>query len=164
MTVSGVFYGTLSAIKFEDTITVGSILIAALVVIAGGIFTFRNNMRTFWKSLAEERLEQIKVLEEHNHQKDIHIAELQEHSKLELAKTVEDQRTVRHELKNEIAQLTASLRVEQAKTDLSALLEQLANQHSEAMGNIVAGLQKQDEIIRLLVNGSADEPLHRRDR
>jgi murein L,D-transpeptidase YcbB/YkuD len=143
LAVGGVIWGVLGAIRFQDTITVGSILIAALVIVAGGVFTFRNNMRTFWRNLAEERAEQIKVLEQRGQEKDAQIIQLQEAAKAELAKTADEQRAIRHELKNQIAELRASLRVEQTKTDLTSLLEQLATQHAEAM-------EKQDKVLHSL--------------
>jgi len=112
----------LAQIQFSNTITVGSIIVAALVVIASGLFTLRNNMRSFWRNLAEERGEEIKVLEKH----------LREREDAR-AQDAEEQRAIRHELKNQIAELNANLRVEQTKTDLSALIELLAKQHTEAM-------------------------------
>jgi hypothetical protein len=150
LTISGVTYGLISTIHFSDTITVGSIIVASLVVIAGGIFTFRNNMRTFWRNLAEERQEQIRVLEDHGLEKDAKIAALQEHAKAEFAKTADEQRAIRHELKNQIAELTATLRVEREKTDLTALVEQLAVQHREAMDRMDEGLRRQTQILDIL--------------
>ena len=150
LTIGGVLYGLIGSIRLEDTVTIGSILVAAVVIIAGGVFTFKNNMRTFWRNLAEERAEQIKVLEQHGHEKDVRIAELQEHARVDLAKVADEQRTVRHELKNQIAALTASLRIEQEKTDLSALVDQLAIQHREAMERMEEGLNRQARMLELL--------------
>jgi hypothetical protein len=59
LAVAGVISGVVGGIRLSDTLTIGSILVASAVVIAGGIFSFRNNMRTFWRNLAEERQEQI---------------------------------------------------------------------------------------------------------
>ncbi len=150
LTVAGVVWSIVNSLRFTDTITVGSIIVAAMVIVAGGVVTFRNNMRTFWRNLAEEREEKIRVLEEHLHEKDMLITSIHEQSKDEMAKLVEEQRILRHELKNQIAEAAASLRVEQAKTDLSALLAQLARQHGEAMEKMAVGLENQAHILDLL--------------
>jgi Flp pilus assembly pilin Flp len=51
-----------SSVSFSNTIGLGSIITAAIVVVAAGVFTLRNNLKSFWKTLAEERGEQVKVL------------------------------------------------------------------------------------------------------
>ncbi len=150
LTFGGVFYGLLNTIRFSDTITVGSIIVASIVIVAGGVVTFRNNMRTFWRNLAEERAEQIKVLEEHGREREIHMAQLQEQSKVELGRVLEEQREIRHELKAQLAAAVATLRAEQQKTDLSAVLEELANHHREAMANMETGLERQTRMLDLL--------------
>ncbi len=150
LTLGGVGWGLVSTVRFSDTVTVGSIIVASMVIVAGGVITFRNNMRTFWRNLAEERAEQIKVLEEHARERELHLAHMQEQWKAELAKTVEEQREVRHELKAQLAAAVANLRVEQAKTDLSAVLEESAKHHKEAMANMEMGLERQTRMLDLL--------------
>lgn len=146
-----------ASVQFESTVTVGSLLVAALVVVLGGVFTLRNNLRSFWKDLAEERAEKIAALEEEAH--DAHAAHLEaiQTAKSEMIEYAEEQRTIRHELKNEIVALKATLQVEQAKTDLSALMQQLSEQHTEAMNLIGQGLDKQSEIIGLLTTVTEDD-------
>jgi sensor histidine kinase YesM len=146
----GVGSGLVGAVRFSDTITIGSIVVASMVVVAGGIFTFRNNMRTFWRNLAEERQEQIKVLEEHAREREEHMLELQEQYHAQLAETAEQQRLLRHELKNELVSVKALLAVEHSKTDLSALLDLLARQHDEAMQRMNTGMENQTRILGLL--------------
>jgi flagellar basal body-associated protein FliL len=146
----GVISGLIGTVRFSDTVTIGSIIVASLVVIAGGIFSFRNNMRTFWRNLAEERAEQIKVLEEHAHDRENQMLELQEQYHTQLAEAAEQQRLLRHELKNELASVKALLAVEHSKTDLSSLLELLARQHDEAMTRMETGMQNQARILGLL--------------
>jgi glutaminase len=150
LTSCGVISGLVATIHFSDTVTIGSIIVASLVVIAGGVFSFRNNMRTFWRNLAEERAEQIKVLEEHARQREEHMLELQEQNHAQLAETAEQQGLLRHELKNELAAVKALLAVEHSKTDLSALLDLLARQHDEAMQKMEAGMERQMRILGLL--------------
>jgi flagellar basal body-associated protein FliL len=139
-----------STIGVSNTITIGSIIVASLVVVAGGIFSFRNNMRTFWRNLAEERQEQIKVLEEHAHDRENQMLELQDQYHAQLAEAAEQQRLLRHELKNELASVKALLAVEHSKTDLSSLLELLARQHDEAMQKMKTGMDNQARILGLL--------------
>lgn len=155
--LAGVISTFLANVEFSNTITVGSIITAALVVVLSGVFTLRNNMRSFWKNLAEERAEQIKVLEQDaaDLQKKIHELELK--YQRDLAKFAEEQRNIRHELKDELAALNATLAVERAKTDLSALMQQLSAQHTEAMGAVAQGLEKQDQILKIL-SGNNDRP------
>jgi flagellar basal body-associated protein FliL len=150
LAISGVAYGLLNTIRASDTITIGSIIVASLVVIAGGVFSFRNNMRTFWRNLAEERQEQIKVLEEHAHDRENQMLELQDQYHVQLAEAAEQQRLLRHELKNELAAVKALLAVEHSKTDLSSLLDLLARQHDEAMQKMRTGMENQTRILGLL--------------
>jgi uncharacterized membrane protein YccC len=150
LAVSGVIYGVFGTVRFSDTVTIGSIIVASLVVIAGGVFSFRNNMRTFWRNLAEERQEQIKVLEEHAREREEHMLELQEQYHEQLATSAEQQRLLRHELKNELVAVKALLAVEHSKTDLSALLDLLARQHDEAMQRMNTGMENQTRILGLL--------------
>jgi sensor histidine kinase YesM len=146
----GVISGLIGAVRFSDTVTIGSIIVASLVVIAGGVFSFRNNMRTFWRNLAEERQEQIKVLEDHAHERENQMLEQQEQYHVQLAEAAEQQQLLRHELKNELASVKALLAVEHSKTDLSALLDLLARQHDEAMKRMETGMQNQGRILGLL--------------
>jgi sensor histidine kinase YesM len=146
----GVTSGLIGAVRFSDTVTIGSIIVASLVVIAGGVFSFRNNMRTFWRNLAEERAEQIKVLEDHAHERENQMLELQDQYHVQLAEAAEQQRLLRHELKNELAAVKALLAVEHSKTDLTALLDLLSRQHDEAMQRMRTGMENQARILGLL--------------
>src|SRR5215471_475232 len=112
--------GALAAdLHFSDTITVGSIIVAALVIVLSGLFTLRNNLRSFWHDLAEERMAEIEALQTRLKEREEEIARDREAARGELAKHTEEQRTLRHELKNEIAALNAQLTVAHARTDLS---------------------------------------------
>jgi flagellar basal body-associated protein FliL len=146
----GVVTGLVGTVRFSDTITIGSIVVASLVVVAGGIFSFRNNMRTFWRNLAEERQEQIKVLEDHAHEREAQVLELQEQYHVQLAEAAEQQRLLRHDLKGELASVKALLALEHSKTDLSALLDLLARQHDESMLRMETGMDNQKRILGLL--------------
>jgi hypothetical protein len=150
LTITGVAYGLVSTIRFQDTVNVGAILIAALVIIGGGIFTFRNNMRTFWRNLAVERQEEIKVLTEKLAESDARYRELQQQARDEATHIAEEQRSIRHDLKAELAAANKLLEAEHAKTDLSALMHQLGNQHNEAMMRMEEGLERQGRMLDLL--------------
>lgn len=158
--IVGALIPVLANIHFSNTITSGSIIVSCFVIVLAGVFTLRNNLRSFWKGLAEERAEQIVSLEEHLKERNAQIEALQKETKESLMAFAEEQRIVRHELKNQLAAAQASLQVEQAKTDLSALAgqlsslaNQLAEQHLEAMGKIVEGLKMQESILQLVTNG-----------
>ena len=116
--------GVVGALTVHDTVSAGSIIVACLVVIVAGIFTLRNNMKSFWKNLAEERGEQVKVLQQ----------EVRDGAS-ELAKEV---------LKN--AEVTAKLRVEEAKRDLTGVVdrigkvEELIVSHGDVFDRIDASL------------------------
>jgi hypothetical protein len=142
----------LAELRFSDTVTTGSVITAAVVIVLSGLFTLRNNLRSFWHDLAVERGAEVESLTKHLQEKDEALAKLNQEKSAELAHHLEEQRTLRQELKNEVAALRASLRVEQAKTDLSALMEQLGRQHTEAMENIALGIQKQQEVINILAH------------
>lgn len=142
--------GLVGTVSFSDTITLGSILVAALVVIAGGIFSFRNNMRTFWRNLAVERQEEIKVLTEKLNESEERYRVLQQQSRAEAEKIAEEQRSIRHDLKGQLAAAQKLLEAEHAKTDLSSLMEQLRDQHSDSMGRMEEGLARQSRMLEIL--------------
>lgn len=96
--------------SYSSTVTLGSILTAAAVIVVGGIFTLRNNLKTFWKERSFELEEKIRVLEEHAEQK------LEER-----AEFAEQQREERHALKTELAEVRAKLLLEEAKRDLTGV-------------------------------------------
>jgi ABC-type multidrug transport system fused ATPase/permease subunit len=148
--VSGILSGVIANIKFQDTVTIGSILTAAVVVIAGGIFSFRNNMRTFWRNLAVERQEEIKVLNQKLVESEDRYRELQEQSRDEAQHIAEEQRSIRHDLKTQLAAANKLLEQEHQKTDLTSLMEQLGQQHQDAMTRMQEGLERQARMLHLL--------------
>lgn len=104
----GSWVGTAS--DFGARTTTISILVAAAVVVIGGLFTLRNNLKTFWKERALELEAKVKVLEQHAEEK------MQER-----AAFAEAQRDIRHQLKTELSTAAAQLEVERAKHDLSSV-------------------------------------------
>jgi hypothetical protein len=148
--VIGILSGVLANIRFQDTVTIGSILTAAVIVILGGIFSFRNNMRSFWRDLAVERQEQIRVLEEHIVERDERLRVVEEKTRNDLALAAEEQRAVRHDLRTQLATAQKLLEAEHAKTDLSALMEQLGQQHKDAMARMEEGLNRQSKMLQLI--------------
>lgn len=111
--------------SYHDTITLGSILVSAIVIVIGGIFTIRNNLKSFWKNLAEERSEQVKVLEEHLKDAADKLAAAELRHTEQMAGFAEEQREVRHTLKNELAEARIQLEAERAKHDISSLVSRL---------------------------------------
>ena len=148
--IGGVTSGILANISFSDTVTLGSILTAALVVIAGGIFSFRNNMRTFWRNLAVERQEEIKVLTRKLAESEDRYRDLQQQAREEATHIAEEQRSIRHDLKAQLAASQKLLEIEHSKTDLTALMEQLGRQHTDAMQHMQEGLERQTRMLHLL--------------
>lgn len=148
--VFGIVSGVLANISFSDTVTLGSILTAALVVIAGGIFSFRNNMRTFWRNLAVERQEEITILNQKLAESEERYRDLQEQARDEAQHIAEEQRSIRHDLKAQLAAAQHLLEVEHGKTDLSSLMHQLSQQHHDAMARMEEGLERQTRMLRLL--------------
>lgn len=140
----------LASIDFTSTVTLGSVLTAAVVVIASGIFSFRNNMKSFWRNLAVERQEEIKVLTDKLSDSEERYRELQQQSREEAMRIAEEQRSVRHDLKGQLAAVNKLLEAEHAKTDLSALMEQLGSQHHDAMQRMEEGLMRQGRMLQIL--------------
>lgn len=110
---------------YHDTITLGSILVSALVIVLGGAVTLRNNLKTFWKDLAEERAAQISVLEQHLKEKAAELVAAELRHTEQMAAFSEEQREVRHQLKNEAAELRIVLEAERAKHDLTSVVNRL---------------------------------------
>lgn len=102
------------SVSYSDTIGLGSIIVTAVVIIAAGLFTLRNNLKTFWKNLAEERGTQVIELEKHL--KD---------ATAERAAFEGEQREIRHQLKNELAAVRAQLAVETQNRDLTKVYDGL---------------------------------------
>ena len=117
--------GVVGALTVHDTVNAGSIIVACLVVIVAGIFTLRNNMKTFWKNLAEERGEQVKVLQE----------ELRKETSALAQATIQQ------------AEIAAKLKLEEAKRDLTGVVsrldkvEELIVAHGEVFDSIDASLE-----------------------
>jgi hypothetical protein len=151
LTIGGAVLSVVSRIEFANTVTVGSIIVASSVIVLGGVFTLRNNMRSFWRNLAEERAAQVSVLEQDIKERDGHIRDLQEQGRADLARLAEEERTVRHELKNQLAAATMALDAERAKTDLSSLMELLAHQHAEAMDRVNEVFVRQERFLQTLL-------------
>ena len=104
--------GFFGAIDFKGTITLGSVMLGFIILIIAGIFTVRSKIASIWREEAEgeraskERLEAILAHER------------TEHAAFEL-----EQQELRHELKNQIAECKAQLKVAESRTDLTAALE-----------------------------------------
>ena len=111
----------LGGMHFGESVSVGAIVVASVVVVLGGLFTLRNNMKSFWKDLAEERGEQVKVLEAEVRAGAEALRESQAAASAEALRLVEEQREIRHGLKGTIATLENRLAIEEAKHDLSGV-------------------------------------------
>ncbi len=128
-------FGVLATIDFNSQITLGSILIAFIVIAVSGIFTVRSKIATIWREEAEgeraakERYEQALTKE----RADRVLIERQ-------------QQELRHDLKSEVAGLKAQLKAVEAKTDLTAALETIRQMNAtlaeQLSGSIVQVLKE----------------------
>jgi uncharacterized protein YoxC len=117
--------GAIAVVHFGQTISVTAIIVAAAVVVLGGVFTLRNNMRSFWRDLAEERKEQIAQLEDEVRVKGTEQLEMERRHNAEMLKVSDEQREIRHALKTKLAEMGHLLDIEKAKHDLTAVTEHL---------------------------------------
>lgn len=144
--------------SYHDTITLGSVVIAAVVAVLGGIFTLRNNLKSFWRDLAEERAEQIKSLEERLKTSTEALVEAQINHTKEMASFAEEQREVRHQLKTELATTKGQLEVEKAKHDFTQVFEGITKietmfaSRAEVFGRMVASMEHQGETLDLVLD------------
>lgn len=104
--------GVYTAVDFNHTITLSSVLIAFIIIAIAGVFTIRSKIATIWREEAEgeraskERLEQVLAKE-----------------RADRAVFEREQQELRHDLKSEVASCKAQLKAMEAKTDLTAALE-----------------------------------------
>lgn len=131
-------------VDFRNQVTLGSAIIAALILIIAGVFTARSKIATIWREEAEgERAAKERCQEELSEEK---------LSRVEFEKA---QQEIRHNLKDEIAGLSAQLKVMEAKTDLTVALKSLheiatAQQH---------GNDETHKILTQILNKLPEEPL-----
>ncbi len=127
--------GALFVTDFKTTISLGSVLVAALVVIVAGFFSLRDRRNSGWKDLYEQEREK------------------NEH----LTDDKEGERIVRHAIKDELAQTKALLKIEEAKPDLSVILERQQQLWSDAIGQLTSVLssmqETQLEVLSMLRKG-----------
>ena len=146
-----------AALKFGQTVSVTAIVVAAGVVVLGGAFTLRNNMRSFWRDLAEERKAQNDQLEIEVREKQAELLDLERRHAAETLKASDEQREIRHQLKGKLAELGHQLDLERAKHDLSAVterltaLEELAITRGSMFDRIDATAQRQVELLTRIV-------------
>jgi len=99
-------------VDFRNQITLGSLFIAAVILVISGVFTARSKIATVWREEAEgEKAAKERLQQELNQA-------LANHSAFE-----KNQQEIRHELKNKIAELSSQIKVMEAKTDLTAALK-----------------------------------------
>lgn len=145
-------------LQFGQTISVTAIVVSALVVVLGGLFTLRNNIRSFWRDLAEER--GAEVVELTNEVRELNakmLAAQHEHAEQLLAEA-QAQRDLRHALKGEVATLQHQLELEQAKHDLSAVtarldaLDELARTRGAMFDRLDTNVDQNARLLERLVS------------
>lgn len=132
----GVTGSLVAAATFSSTVGLGSILVAMLVVGLAGIFGFRDRRNSGWKDLYEQEREKN--------------GNLIEDKELE--------RTARHSIKDELAATKALLLIEEAKPDLSVILEQqriLWTDATTGLTDTLRLMQKtQEQMLGILTKGA----------
>lgn len=125
LALAGAAAATTVGLKFGQTISVTAIVVSALVVVLGGLFTLRNNIRSFWRDLAEERGAQVVELEAEVRELNAKLLASQHAHAEQILAEANAQRELRHQLKGEVATLQHQLELESAKHDLSSVTARL---------------------------------------
>lgn len=111
---------------FTSTIGLGSLIVGMLVVILFGVFSLRDRKNAGWKDRYEQEQATAK----------------QEREKADgLAERLEEERVIRHDIKDELATAKAQLLVEQAKPNLNEILEQQRILWTETLGPLTITLK-----------------------
>lgn len=121
--------GLFTAVDFNHTITLGSILIGIVIVVIAGVFTIRSKIATIWREEAEGERAAKERLEE----------ELAE-EKASRADFEREQQEIRHNLKDELATCKAQLAVMEAKTDLTIALDAIRDMNHQTVTEISAAI------------------------
>lgn len=127
---------------FSNTITTGSVIIAAIVIVVAGAFTIKgriaSNWRDNWQSEVVRREE----------------AEAREQALKDAAAAErEEQRDVRHLLKNELAACRLETEALRLKTDLSTHEEAAARRHEALTAALSAQTVVLQELVGLIRRG-----------
>lgn len=117
--------GIATAVDFTKTITLGSVILGAVILVGVGIVTARSKIAVIWREEAQgERAAKERLQEE--------LAE----EKASRAAFEREQQEIRHELKGELAACKAQLKVMEAKTDLTTALESIRKMNEETVTTI----------------------------
>lgn len=122
--------GVFTAVDFSHTITLGSVLIAFIVVAVAGVFTVRSKIANIWREEAEGERAVRQRLER----------ELADEKKSR-ADFERQQQELRHDLKDEITACKAQLKVMEAKTDLSVALAAIKTMNEHTTDAIVEAMR-----------------------
>jgi hypothetical protein len=132
--------GLFTAVDFNHTITLGSVLIGIIVIVVAALFTIRSKIATIWREEAEgERAAKERAESE--------LAE----EKASRAAFELEQQEIRHNLKNDLAACQAQLKIMEARTDLTAALEAIRQMNQQTVTEISAA------IAQIFVDKSAQE-------
>ena len=128
-------------------------LLGASVALVVAFFTVRNARRSYWRDLVAERDAEIATLKRHDEEK-----------LAERAAFAEEQREIRHELKNKVVSLEGQLEIEQAKHDLSSLytrleaVEAILASRQSMFESIAAGVNAQEAVLREILEELRKRP------
>lgn len=121
--------GIMAAVDFRDQITLGSALVAALIVIVAGVFTIRSKIAATWRQDAEGWQARAELKQR----------ELDE-EKASRAEFDREQQELRHALKNDLAAAKAQLQVMEAKTDLTLALDTIRQMNESTVKELAAAI------------------------
>jgi len=117
--------GLLWTINFSDTITLGSVLLAIIVLVVAALFTIRSKIATIWREEAEGERARAERLDEQLGQE-----------KESRALFERQQQEIRHDLKDELATCKAQLKAMEARTDLTVALREIRRMNEDSVNKI----------------------------
>lgn len=123
--------GAVAAVDFRNQVTLGSVIVAGIVLVVAGLFTIRSKIASVWREEAEGEKAKASRLEEE--------LEAERASRVEYEK---EQTEIRHELRAEIADLGAQLKVMEARTDLSAAIDAIRDVNATVVGAVTASVSE----------------------
>lgn len=141
-------FGLFTAVDFNHTITLGSVLIAFIILAIAGVFTIRSKIATIWREEAEgeraakERAEEALIRE----RGDRVVFERQ-------------QQELRHDLKNEVAGLKAQLKAVEARTDLSSAITAIKDMNQDSLTVSLDAHRATQDLLKEIRDKLPSEPI-----
>ena len=121
--------GVATTIDFSHEVTLGSVLIAVVIVGIAGVFTVRSKIASIWREEAEgERAAKDRL------------QETLDQERADRLSFEQQQQELRHSLKNEIAALGSQLKVMEARTDLTEALASIRQMNADLAESVSSAI------------------------